>query len=44
MVKAWVTGVIAWNKLLIKSNYAWRKAYRGGVNKVIKFVIDYIKD
>ena len=44
MVEAWVAGAIAWSKLLIKSSYAWRKACRGGVDKIIEFVVDCVKD
>jgi hypothetical protein len=35
---------IAWIKLLIKGSSARRKISRGGVNKVIKFILNYIKN
>ena len=44
MVEAQVAGAITQSKLLIKSSYAWRKACRGGINKVIKFVVNFVKD
>jgi hypothetical protein len=39
-----VVYIIAWIKLLIKGSSARRKISRGGVNKVIKFILNRIKN